>query len=119
MTTISEVRSALQEMDPELGTADEEFKVGVILLSSALEDVGTDPLTVARFTGYDAEWVMLLATRLQANEIWKDGKVHADWDDPELGGIEFWIDVAVAQGFLERQVVPLSPQEPTERMNDD
>lgn len=96
--SIEWVRTILKEYDSEL--AGDAYNAAMVLLSSLI--VGPDIDRVIAFTGLDSLFVKQVADRLVANGIWVEGGVHADWSDPEDGGIALALDIAVAQGKLER-----------------
>lgn len=101
--TVEGLRASVHELDPALtDEADETFRVAVLLLASA--HVGTNPFVLATLTEEHVEWVALITNRFKDNGIFtEDGHVAGGgWLDEETGGIEFWMDVAVGRGFLER-----------------
>jgi hypothetical protein len=71
-----------------------------VLLLAAVDGVGQDVDDLAAFTGYDRDWIVEVAERLERSGIWRDGVTYGDWADDETGGIAFWMDVSVAQGLL-------------------
>lgn len=98
--TLTEIHDTVTELDPDLDPTDPTYHVAALLLASAT--VGTDPFTLAAFTGEHIEWVMQIAVRLRASGVWEDDGVACNWWDEESGGLEFWLDVLVAQGLMER-----------------
>jgi hypothetical protein len=100
--------SELKRMVLEAGTEDgweegvEEFEAGLVILAPF--SIGTrDPAAVAAYTGVPEPLVREFAERLIANGIWRpDGKIGANWFDPEYGDFAFMLDVFVALGDLER-----------------
>ena len=95
---LDEIETVVATLDPELDRADDAFKVAVVLLAALV--VGADAMKVAELTGYEPEFVQALAARLETSGVWADGTTHCDWFG-EDGGVEFWLHVAVAQGYLE------------------
>jgi hypothetical protein len=74
---------------------------GLVLLASA--HVGGDTAKVAEALGWDVPRVEPFAERIKANGIWTaDGRVAADWDDEQDGGLAFACDVNVALGLMKR-----------------
>lgn len=57
---------------------------------------------LAAITGVPYESARTLARRLRSNGVWVGGKTRCNWDDPQNGGIAFWMDVCVATGMLNR-----------------
>lgn len=101
-TTLAEVEQALAEMDPNLDKSDETYKVALAMLSAAV--VGPSDTAICEFTGVSPEWWLPYADNLRKNGVFTaEGRVAANWMDPETGGIAFWIDVNVAQGLMERR----------------
>ena len=96
--TIEWVRNIIKEFDPQL--EGEGYDAAQILLSSLI--VGPDVDKVSAFTSLDRAFVTQIAQRLVANRVWVEGGVHQNWTDPEDGGIELALDIAVAQGLVER-----------------
>lgn len=98
--TLEETKELLREMDENLEEGSVGWDAALCLLASL--EVGPFPDKVADFTELPLETVNEFAERLQANGVWKDGMIHAAWDDPEAGAIAFWCDVGVATGLIER-----------------
>ena len=99
MPSLTEVEADVQSLDPALDRDDEAFKVAVVLLAAL--QVGADVERVAEFTQFDREWLEGVAANLTASGIWQDGHTACSWFE-EGGGIEFWIDVLVGQGLVEK-----------------
>ena len=99
-TTFKKVCAELRRMDPSLQPDSTSFQTAAIMLSALV--VGANARRVAAFTGYGAPFVRMVASRLRDSGIWRNGKTRSDWAHPEHGGIAFWCDVAVAEGFMER-----------------
>lgn len=96
--TIEDVHALVTLLDPELPRG-EDFDGAAVLLSSLI--VGPDEKYVAAFARLPLEFVSELATNLRRCGIWSDGHVNANWLDEEYGAIQFWLDLAAAQGQLE------------------
>lgn len=74
-----------------------------VLMLAALKHGCKRVSTLARVTGVPYRDALPIARRLRGAGVWReDGKTHCQWDDPKLGGIAFWCDVAVATGMLAR-----------------
>lgn len=101
--TMEQIKEAVHELDPALtDESDETYRVAVLMLAAS--QIGTaDDLALARFTNEHAEWVAQIGQRLRSSGVWtEDGGTACEWFEPESGGIAFWLDVAVAQGLVER-----------------
>jgi hypothetical protein len=98
--TLKQIEAEVRRMDPNVEPGSDTFKTAVILLSALV--VGANTRRVVAFTGYAKEEVEARATNLKQCGIWKGGKTHSDWDDPEHGGVAFWMDCCVADGMLKR-----------------
>lgn len=100
--TIRQIHNMIKESDPNLSQDDEAYKAAAVLLLSA--NIGPNQLAIARLLGYPRSLVAKFNYRLRKSKIWRRGKVyHSGWDDPEHGGIAFWLDVATATGLIERK----------------
>lgn len=100
--TYERIKQIVHEMDEGLtDESDPAFRIAALLLSSL--QVGPDVIALTVYTGEHAEWIASIADRLVRSKVWTaDGKVQANWFDDETGGIEFWMDVAVGNGLVER-----------------
>jgi hypothetical protein len=97
---LARVGAILKKMDPNLKPNDEGYKAAAVLLASV--NVGPDQERIAKALGYPRSLVSRFSSNLRKCGVWRNGKVYADWDDPETGGCAFWLDVCVALGLLER-----------------
>jgi transposase-like protein len=86
----------------EWAEGDKDFQAGLVMLAP-LEIGSMDPAAVSAFTGVPERLVREYAGRLAENGIWRpDGKIAADWCDPEYGNFAFMMDVWVATGSFNR-----------------
>lgn len=97
--TLEQIRQEVKRLDPNLPEDIETFQHAVLLLSALV--VGADVMKLATFTGYKLEWIQQVDTRLRRAGIWKGKQTAANWAG-EDGGLEFWMDVCVAEGTIER-----------------
>ena len=95
---LQEIQHEVRRMDPKV--SGESFKAAVVLLAALV--VGPSAPQVSAFTGYPIGLCREFSARLRESGVWKDGKTHCEWFDDKCGGTAFWLDVAVAQGFVER-----------------
>lgn len=102
MNTYAEICDFVTSADPSLERVDDVFHIAALLLSSLQH--GTDPFTLATFTGENVQWVSSIGSRWLANDVWTDdGYVMFDPDGPDAD-ITFWILVAIGQGMIESAV---------------
>ena len=93
------IENEVLKMDSKLNKKEESFKVGCILLTSAI--VGTDRNKIAELLKINPDDITKYERRLRKNKIWVKNKVFADWMDEKYGGIAFWCDVCVALGLIQ------------------
>ena len=111
--TLEQVRDAVREMDDALDEHDDAFSVAVTMIA-AVNQGHHDIRRLTTFTGYERKHVGAWVNRLRAGGVFI-GEPNdpmfavADWFDDEAGGIAFWLDVGVAQGFLERTPTETTP----------
>ena len=105
---LSELKRAVLEIGEADGweEGDEDVQAGLVMMAEF--SIGTrDLAAINRFTGVPLPLVEEFARRLIANGIWRpDGKIGAEWDDPENGELAFMLDVWVATGRMERATAP-------------
>ena len=94
--SIERVRQAVQEMKlfPEDSTF---FRTAVLLIAGLV--VGHNPKDLAEFTGYSERFIVKRVARLRQVGIWQNGETCEAWED-EHGGDAFFLDVLVAEGFV-------------------
>ncbi len=97
--TLATIKKELHSLDPKLPETDDAYKVGLILLSAL--QVGAKQKAVADFTGLPISFVQPVAARLRKNKVWVNGITRGDWFSKD-GGIAFWLDVGIGQGYFER-----------------
>lgn len=98
--TLPQIEKEVRQMDPNLSPDDEAFDIAVVLL--AMLDVRPwKPRALARFTGRSERRIAEWLRRLRASRVVYRNRLHVDWWDPATGGIAFWMDVAIAQGYIE------------------
>lgn len=96
--TLKYVEREVKRLDPKVDG--ETFKVAVLVLSAAV--VGPKIPELRKFTGYGREFIVGPVNRLRESGVFtKDHKLAVDWFKKD-GGISFWLDVAVACGWLAR-----------------
>lgn len=94
-------RTIVKELDPKLSEKDGAFAAAMVLIAAS--QVGTKADRIAKRTGLKRELVRAYNRRLREQGIFtKDGKIACDWFDKESGGIAFWMDVAVAEGLMQK-----------------
>jgi hypothetical protein len=94
-------RDIVRSMDEGLAGSDPEFNIAVVLLACLA--VGTLIPDVARETHLPRHFVSGVIRRARRERvITGKNKLSVNWQDPEIGGVAFWMDVAAVQGFLHR-----------------
>jgi len=94
-------RNEVRKMDDKLGLDEPAAYCAAMLLCAINHGAYTE--TVIDKTGVPAEVGNEIAERLRQQRIWVGPQTHhSGWDDPETGGIAFWMDVNVGLGFMER-----------------
>jgi hypothetical protein len=95
------VKKEVYRLDPVITEEDDGFKVAVILISSVI--VGANIKRLAIFTHYTREYIAKVGKYFRKNQVWKNGEVDtSEWFKKETGGVAFWMNVAVGQGFVKR-----------------
>jgi hypothetical protein len=100
--TVEQFEAEVARMDKNLKRSDPAFKSAVLLLAST--QVGARVKALQDFTAYPRAFIEARAHNLLKSNVWtKDGCVrHSGWFDKRDGGVAFWLDVAVAEGFIAR-----------------
>ena len=98
--TLSYLEQQVRRLDPSLTRDDRAFETALILLASAVE--GPSIERIAYLTNIPRSRVAERGRRLRKNRVWSGNRVVANWFDKESGGIAFWLDVLVADGFMAR-----------------
>ena len=95
------VKKEVHRLDKSLDEFDESFLIAVVLISSAI--VGANIKRLATFTHYSRDFISDIGKHLRKNGVWKNGQVdNYEWFDKNSGGVAFWINVAVGQGYIKR-----------------
>lgn len=97
---LARIREGIKSSDPNVNEDDESYKAAAVLLAAI--NVGQNQSKIVKLLGYPRALVAKFAYNLKKSGVWKNGKTYAEWNDPENGGIAFWMDVCVAQGLMER-----------------
>lgn len=98
--TLEQIKKEVHKLDPKCEVNSHAYKAAVCLLASL--QVGPNAKKVAEFTGYHLTTVRDFAGNLRDSGVWKKGKIHCEWFDKKSGSTAFWLDVAVAQGLVQR-----------------
>lgn len=100
-------RNAVRALDPKLDLNDQSAYCAAMLLCAAKN--GASDGDVIQRTGVPLAAGKAIAWRLRRNRVWrKTATHHSGWDDPESGGIAFWLDVNVGTGMMRRSYGPRS-----------
>lgn len=97
--TATKIKREVMKWDQGMSPDEPGFRAAVILLSSA--QVGPNIRRLAKFTGYRAAEIAEFSRNLRKSQIWKGGKIQAEWFG-EDGGIALACDINVALGYIER-----------------
>jgi hypothetical protein len=89
----------VHKLDPELKKTDEAFKIATIMLSALQE--GANSKKIAKFLEIPEADIKKYEKNLRDNKIWIGNKTSSNWFE-KSGGIAFWMDVAVAHGYMKR-----------------
>jgi len=90
------------QLDPNLEPSDPGFLAACVLLSSAV--IGPNADRIAKFLGEPRKPVREIGRRLRLQKVWDHARVSCDWFDKDTGIYAFWLDVCVAQGWMDRTV---------------
>ncbi len=102
--TLKEIKKEVHHLDKTLKDEDDnDFKVAVVLLSSAI--MGPNIKRLSKFTRYPRRWIAPLSRNMRKNKLWGKGVIYNDWFNKN-GGIEFFLHCAVAQGLVECKEAP-------------
>lgn len=99
-TKIETIIEEVKRLDPKLKQDDEGFLIATILLSGLV--VGANSEAISKFLGISLDKVEKYEKNLVKNKIWVKGKTQCEWFDKD-GTIALWMDVAVAQGYMEKR----------------
>lgn len=99
-TKFNKVKKIIRQLDPQLAEHDDAFKVAVILIFAARYGQHMDE--IYKHLPYTNDFINQVVLRLKENKIFVDGKIQCNWFDEQGGAMEFWMDVNVGLGFMER-----------------
>jgi hypothetical protein len=99
--TQKEIIAEVKKLDPNLSESDSSFKTARLMLTAATEGVFNADV-LAGLVGLPRSFVRKRIKNLRDNGVFKDGKVYCEWFDKN-GGIAFWMDVCVAEGWMGRK----------------
>lgn len=107
MTSLTELKKAITEMDPKLSENDDAFRAALVVLGPMVTGA-TGPLMLATFLRLPVPFVTECWERLVAAGIFEpdeEGLTFVPTDDwpkaSEGSGTSFWLDVSVALGDVE------------------
>lgn len=100
--------NAVRKLDPKLDLKDPAAYCAAMLLCAA--NHGAVDADVIKRTGVPLHEGKAIAWRLRRNRVWQKMMTrHGGWDDPESGGIAFWMDVCVGTGMMKRAALQANP----------
>jgi hypothetical protein len=89
----------IKKLDPNLSLTDTAAYAAAMLLF-AMEH-GANVNEAIKGTGVPVKEGREIGRRFRTNGIWRGDRTHhSGWDDPESGGIAFWMDASVGAGLL-------------------
>jgi hypothetical protein len=94
----------VRKLDPKLSLTDTAAYAAAMLLC-ALKHGAVDADVIKR-TGVPLHEGKAIAWRLRRSRVWQKKVTHAEWSDPETGGIAFWMDACVGAGLMKRGYGP-------------
>ncbi len=94
------IEKEVKKLDPLVKKSDEAFKIATILLSGL--QVGADTKKIAEFLKINEKEVKKYEKNLRDNKVWVKSKTQCNWFDKKEGGISFWLDVSIAQGYIKK-----------------
>ncbi len=108
--TKNTIEDELLRMDPKLNRDDETFKAAVILMFGTLNNK-CSTYVLAEYLNYDQEFVRKIVRNIKSEKIWSQNTARdreenpnkiqiSDWFDDQNGGINFWLDVSRAMGYI-------------------
>ncbi len=106
--TLGEIKETVKDSDPLIEEDSEEFRAGVILLSSVF--VGPTIGAVKEFTRYNKYFISRIYRNLRESRIWGgpprgkgDRWVDSEeWEAEDGGNIAFWLHVLCGLGEVKR-----------------
>lgn len=113
----SEIFVVVSQLDEKLKRTDTAFMVAAILIAAL--KFGADEDEIAYHLGYAPEFVSTIGQRLRKSGVWEGlTSAHQNaWSDSESGGMAFWMDVTIGEGFIECCSGP--GEEPQYRMTEE
>jgi mannose/fructose/N-acetylgalactosamine-specific phosphotransferase system component IIB len=97
--TKEQIIAEVKKLDPKLTEKDEAFKIATILLTAL--QTGADTKKISKFLNIPEKELKTYEKHLRESGVWTKDKTIADWFGKD-GGISFWMDVAIAQGYITR-----------------
>lgn len=101
MSAKNKIFTIIKGMDDKLPEDHEQFQAAAVMVAPIY--LRTFNLgKISKELGIARSEVCRFAFALRKNGIWKGRKIHANWDHPEQGGVDFWLCVGVAVGLFQR-----------------
>lgn len=106
--TIEEIHTMVSELDSTIPVTSNDYMTGVVLLSILLHQ--QSPESVARFAGYDLDYVWSRVYRANKFGILQGASLHCEWleeflkpdGDHLTASVSFWLDVMTMEGVIKR-----------------
>lgn len=91
----------IKKMDPNLRKDDPSFLVARILLCAA--DRGNSMRTLCTYLHRPVKDLRPYVNNLKAQKVFDGRRIrHSGWFNKKTGGVAFWLDVAIGQGYIAR-----------------
>lgn len=94
------VRKELKRMDPNLSPDDESYRYALVMLTAC--QVGPNADKIARRARMPRSEARTLTAACRRTGIFKGTRVAGGHWFKKGGGMDFWLDVCVAQGLMVR-----------------
>ncbi|HUX56077.1 MAG TPA: hypothetical protein VMV77_03835 [Bacteroidales bacterium] len=102
MTGKIEIEKIIRELDPHLDKTSDTFKRATILIASIFVGANKDKISDLLKIKRNDKTLLEVDERARKSKIWKGNKVHCNWMDKKSGGVDFWLDVCVVEGYIKR-----------------
>lgn len=108
-------RAALRKMDPNLKPEAVEYPYALVLLTACA--VGPNADKIARRARMPRSEARRVAADCRRRGIFKGRYIHdSGWFDKKYGAFNFWLDVAVAVGWMQRVPPEVGPSMSTNQL---
>lgn len=85
----------------KMGTISKDSKIPCMVLL-AVTEVGAVRKRVYEILPFSEQEIDVVFARCEKNGLFKNKKIYSDWFNKKTGDVQFYLDVLVAQGYIER-----------------